>query len=453
MRFPASIRGRFLLMSALSVGLALALTSLLLVSLFSANIAKRIETELTGHLNTLAGVIGFDTDGNVARPKGLADQRFSQPYGGLYWQIGDEARGRTLRSASLWDFRLALPGGGHPDGTVDHYRLPGPEGASLIVEERTITVSAPEGPRLLRLAVAINARSLTEAREGFARDILPALAILALFLIGASIAQLAFGLKSLTSLSDGVDRIRERKDIRLSGPYPAEFESTVTAVNQLLETQAQMIDKARSRAADLAHGLRTPLTVLSNDALTLREKGETGLADELDHLAAVMRNHVERELTLSRISVSPELRRADTDLDTVIRAILRTLKRTPAGEALEFAIDGPQPMMVPVDPDDCRELVGNLLENAIKWASTVVTVHWAWTGGQVTLVITDDGPGVPEAEIDNLTRRGWRLDTEKPGTGLGLSIVREIAEVYALGFTVANRPDGGGPGLVVSLTF
>lgn len=452
--YPASIRVRFLLISAITVGLALALTAALLVSLFSSNISKRIEDELGGYVKSLAGAISFDTNGNVNRPKGPVDQRFNEPYGGLYWQIVDDSRAQTIRSQSLWDTKLDLPEDAHTDGSIHHYLLPGPDGSQLIVQERMIRVAAPEGPRALRLAVAVDEATLGEARSAFLRDIAPALAILALFLIGGSIVQLAFGLRSLTSLKEGIDRIRERRDLKLSGTYPSEFESTVTAVNQLIETQSQMIDKARSRAADLAHGLRTPLTVLSNDALTLRDKGEIAMADELDHLAEVMRSHVERELALSRLAARPELRRSDTDIDSAISEIIRTLKRTPQGETLKFIVEGRSPLSVPVDPHDFRELAGNLLENAVKWASHTVSVRWASKGGETVLCIADDGPGVPEDQIANLTRRGWRLDSSLPGSGLGLSIVREIADIYTLGFIVENsKAKEQGTGLTVTLTF
>ncbi len=454
MRLPASIRGRFLLTSALTVGLALALTAVLLVSLFSSNIRERIELELTGQIGTIAGTIAFDGDGELSRPRGALDRRFSEPYGGYYWQIMDDARRKVLRSTSLWDVALDLPDDGQTNGEIHHYTLPGPEGSTLIVQERMITVAAPDGPRRLRIAVAVDEKTLADARSRFIRDILPALAGLAIFLIGASIAQLAFGLKALDSLSQGIDRIRERRDTQLSGSYPTEFESTVKAVNQLLDTQELMIAKAKSRAADLAHGLRTPLTVLSNDALTLREKGETEMADELDHLAAVMRNHVERELALARLTARPDLRRADTDIARVLQELIRTLKRTPSGEELAFTVEGRDGETVPVDPSDFRELTGNLLENAVKWAKSEIAITWQRSKGQTVLTISDDGPGVPEAALAKLTQRGWRLDNAAEGSGLGLSIVREIVELYGISMALRNgNPETGRSGLVVELAF
>lgn len=126
MRWPTSIRSRLLLISALTVSLALTLTVTLLVSLFSSNIRNRIDAELTSHINTLAGALSFAADGTLQRPESPLDQRFATPYGGLYWQIVDDARGQTVRSLSLFDTALALPMDRHAEGAVHRYLLPGP---------------------------------------------------------------------------------------------------------------------------------------------------------------------------------------------------------------------------------------------------------------------------------------------------------------------------------------
>ncbi len=444
MRWPTSIRSRLLLISALTVSLALTLTVTLLVSLFSSNIRNRIDAELTSHINTLAGALSFAADGTLQRPESPLDQRFATPYGGLYWQIVDDARGQTVRSLSLFDTALALPMDRHAEGAVHRYLLPGPAGSSLIVLERLVQVAAPEGKRALRIAVAIDAQTLEEARAAFIRDILPAVAGLGVFLVVASILQLTLGLRPLAALNEGIVRIRERRANQLTGAYPSEFQSTVAAVNALLDTQEAMMGKARKRAADLAHGLRTPLTVLSNDVLTLRDKGEAAMADELEHLASVMRNHVERELALARIAASADLRRSDADVAMIVGELVRILKRSPSGERLRFEIDGPNTETVPMDPADFRELICNLLENAVKCATAEIRVRWKRNEDGLRLTISDDGPGVPEQELGNLTRRGWRLDMASPGSGLGLSIVREIVDVYRIGFMLRNRKADSG---------
>ncbi|SMD02838.1 HAMP domain-containing sensor histidine kinase [Rhizobium sp. RU36D] len=445
-----SIRGRFLLVSVTSVLVALLLASLVLISLFTRSLEARIDQELTSHVNNLAGSLRFAADGTLELPDRPIDRRFEEAYGGLYWQVEDDGKAQRLRSASLWDYALPLPGDEQETGAVHRYRLPGPEGHDLIVQERKITFAAPGGARAIRIAAAMDASVVDQASRGFAMDLIPYMSALAAFLIAASLAQLTFGLKPIASVSQALDRIRERKAERMTGPFPAELQGVVNAVNQLLDAQTKLFEKARSRAADLAHGLKTPLTVLSNDAATLRERGETDIADELAHLASVMQAHVNHELARSRIVGNAAMRQSDADLGVSIARLVRTLKRTPQGEALHWDIAIPEGTTVALDPQDLSELLGNLMENASKWSRTTVSVRATQDAGTTRLVIEDDGPGVDPADLKTMRERGKRLDLTTQGTGIGLAIVSDIAEVYGLGLTIENVDTGG---LRVSLTF
>lgn len=445
-----SIRGRFLIVSAASVFLAMVLATLVFVSIFTRNLERRIDEELTGHINLFAGTLRFAPDGGLELPDRPADRRFTEPYGGLYWQVEDDQNKRQLRSPSLWDYGLPLPADMHEPGVVHRYTLPGPDGGDLIVQERQIIVAAPEGPRPLRVAVAIDESVLAEARRAFTLDIIPFMAVLAAFLIAASLAQLTFGLRPVSSVSEGLNRIRERKAERLTGRFPKELQGVVDAVNHLLDAQSVIIQKARTRSADLAHGLKTPLTVVANDAATLKERGQTEIGDELAHLAGVMQAHVDRELARSRIAATAELRASDADLAVAVDRIVRTLKRTPRGGALDWHVNVPPAVTVEVDPHDLEELLGNILDNAVKWARSTITVILCGDEARPRLVIEDDGPGADPAGLTQMMERGVRLDSQKPGTGIGLSIVKDIASVYDLAIQLTNRDEGG---LRVSVSF
>lgn len=446
MKRPLSIRARFLLVSLVAVPSALALAALFMTSMFSANLERRLEEELKGHINTIAASIRLGPDGRIEHPFSLMDRRFTQAYGGLYWQIGDAATPALFRSESLWDTSLIGPGHRPDDGAVHRYKAEGPEGARLIVLERQIMVSAPNGLKPVKISVASDTKALDEASRGFALDILPYLAGLAVFLIGASFAQVIFGLKPLADLTKGLDRIRERRSDRLEDALPVEFAPVEAAVNRLLASQAQSLDKARARAGDLAHGLKTPLTVLSNDALTLRERGQGEIADEIEQLVRLMRGHVEHELARSRIVANADMRRTDAEIDKIVGQVVKTLQRTPKGEGLQWVVEIGEPSTVPLDAHDLRELIGNLTENAVKWASGEVCISWRGS----RLMVSDDGPGVDPEKIRSMTERGVRLDSQTPGTGFGLSIVKEICEVYGLSLSIENRQ---GSGLMVSVAF
>ena len=445
-----SIRLRFVLVSLLSVAAALSLAAFVFVELFTRSIEHRLDQELTDHLNNIAGQIEFDPDGSFDMPDRQTDIRFSTPYGGLYWQMTDDRRGTQLRSASLWDYTLPLPDDPQEAGIIHRYTLAGPDAATLLVQERKIIAKAPDGERPLRLAVAIDTASVTEARRAFVADIIPYLLALAAFLVAASLAQLTFGLKPLSAIGEGLDRIRARQATRLTGPLPGELKPMVDAMNRLLDDQDALIARARTRAADLAHGLKTPLTVLANDADTLKERGESEIGEELAHLASVMRNHVDRELARSRIAATASLRSADADLEQAVAMIVRTLKRTPHGERLAWDVRVPVSLKLGVDPSDLQELIGNLVENAVKWARTKITIEAATDPDGVTLTVADDGPGVGENDLKRMTERGVRLDTRIAGTGIGLSIVSDIAEVYGIDVDIANGETGG---LRVTLRF
>ncbi|TPP11781.1 sensor histidine kinase [Rhizobium glycinendophyticum] len=445
-----SIRIRFVIVSLLSVAAALSLAAFAFVELFTRSIEHRLDQELTDHLNNIAGQIEFAPDGAVRLPDRPTDIRFSTPYGGLYWQMTDDSRGTQTRSASLWDYALPLPDDPQETGTVHRYNLPGPDGETLLVQERKIIARAPDGERSLRLAVAIDTATVTEARQAFVADIIPYILALAVFLVAASVAQLTFGLKPLSAIGEGLERIRARQATRLTGPLPGELMPVVDAMNRLLDDQDVLIARARARAADLAHGLKTPLTVLANDAGTLQERGEVEIGAELAHLASVMRNHVDRELARARIAATASLRTADADLGQCVAMIVRTLKRTPDGERLGWTIAVPEGLKLGVDPSDLQELIGNIIENAVKWAKGRIDIETSTSPSGVNLVIADDGPGVGITDLKRMTERGVRLDSRMPGTGIGLSIAGDIADVYGIGIEITN---GESAGLRVSLHF
>jgi signal transduction histidine kinase len=445
-RRPLSIRARFLIVSLVTVPSALTLAALFMVSVFSASLERRLDLELTGHVNTIAASLNFATDGQFERPIGFLDRRSTEAYGGLYWQIGDETSPARFRSQSLWDYTLSLPADLPAGGGIHRLDIPGPNGSVLMAQQRRIEIMTPTGLRKLQVVVAVDRKPLEEASMAFAMDIFPYLAGLAAFLIGASVIQVVFGLKPLAALTEGLDRIRERRGGRLDGVLPAEFAPVETAVNRLLDTQAQSLAKARARAGDLAHGLKTPLTVLSNDALTLRGKGETEMADEIERLVRLMRGHVDAELARSRIVTNPEMRQSDAVVAKVVDQVVRTLQRTPKCERLTWRLEIGEPRTMPLDPHDLRELVGNIVENAVKWAAEGIEVRWQ----DRQLVVTDDGPGVDPGKIGRMTERGVRLDTSVEGTGFGLSIVREICAVYGLTLAIENAQAGG---LRVCVTF
>lgn len=437
-----SLRLRLLLTAALAIAVALIVAGFGLVALFDRHVERRIDAELETYLRQLAGGVSFDANGalRVARP--VADPRFNEPFSGLYWQIEDTNRGEVHGSRSLWDARLSLPVDPLPSGTVHRHQIEGPGASTLLVRERQVSYPTAAGARSLRLVIALDRRDLLDAREAFAGDVVPGLAVLALVLLTAVWLQVGIGLKPLDAVRRGVHAVRSGEQRRLTQRYPEEVMPLVAEVNDLLAAQDDAVARARARAADLAHGLKTPLTVLTADAARLREIGETAIAAELDSLAQAMRRHLDHELSRARIAGRTRATRWATPVRGVAEGVVATLKRSPDGERLTWTITAAEDLTVAADADDLTEVLGNLLENAAKWARRAVRVTAA-AGTDVRLTVEDDGPGVPDDKLPLLGQRGVRLDEGVQGTGYGLAIVGDIVTACGGRLALGNLPSGG----------
>lgn len=437
-----SLRFRLLIASVVSVAGALLIAGLSLVALFERHVERRMGSELETYLNQIVANIGVAFDGRITFTHDLADPRFRQPLSGLYWQIQDDERPTLLRSRSLWDYVIELPGDELAFGAVHQHTLPGPAEQVVLVRERQIIFQPKTKERRLRIAVAVDQHDLLAARNAFAADMLPYLAMMAAVLVMAAWIQVRIGLAPLDAVRRGVTAIRSGAQRRLSRAYPDEVMPLVDEMNGLLEAQEQAIERARAWTADLAHGLKTPLMVLTSDSQRLREQGSTVIADDLEQLAETMRRRVDRELIRARVRSGIQIRQARADSAEAINRIVRTLKRTPRGAALEWTVQAPNEASAAILPDDLTELLGNLLENATKWAYKAIRVSVS-RDDAIAITIEDDGAGVPEDQLNSLGLRGVRLDEQKQGSGLGLAIARDIVEAYQGALSFDPSPMGG----------
>lgn len=422
-----SLRVRLTVLGLLAIAIVLAIAAVGLSKLFERHVTRRVAAELDAYVRQLAADVSMSADGSLTLAREPTDPRFAEPYGGIYWQIESES-GRPLRSRSLWDFRIELPRDELEPGVLHQHRLPGPAGSRLIVSERS--VSAAIGSRYvpLRIAAATDEREISASVRAFVRDAGGALLALAGVLGIVFWLQVAIGLRPLTDLRSAVTAVRSgtRSQLALNGP--SEVMPLVQEVNALLAERAKAIEAARMQAADLAHGLKTPLTVLATDADRLRAKGEKDIAAEIEELAADMRRHIQYELSRTRIQVTGSTG-DQTELGASVDRLVRTIVRTPRGARLAWDIDIPEGLAVRMREDDLMELLGVVLENASTWARSKVLVSVQWAD-PAAVVIEDDGPGVPDMELPRLGHRGVRLDETSEGTGLGLSIARAIAAKY-----------------------
>lgn len=437
-----SLRWRLMVAGAVAVVLALGLAALGLAHLFGTHVERRALADLSVQLDrVLAGLARVD--GALAQVLPPADPRFEQPYSGLYWQIA--ADGRVLRSRSLWDVELALPVEDGADATRHNHLLIGPEGAEVLVLEQHVTMPASLGGGRARAAVALDTAELGAARRAFLRDMFPYLAVLGMVLIAAQWAQVTLGLKPLRRVGAEVSALRDGRRRRMGGDWPQEVQPLAAELDALLTAREADVERARGRAGDLAHRLKTPLQALMGEAARLRAADQAQAAEGIEVVVATMRAHVDRELARTRIALHS--RNARAGAAAVARSVVAVLQRTPGGQRLAWQVDVPDDLVLAIDAADLSEALGALAENAARHAAGRVEVGAVVMGAQARVTVRDDGPGLPADRRAAMMARGVRADETGPGTGLGLAIAAEIAE--AAGGVL--ELEEAGPGLSATL--
>ena len=450
---PRSLRWRLLLLSIVVLVPALALLAWQLSHTFEQSVENRVHRELENHLNQLIARVRPLPDGSLKLAGHLSDPRFNVPLSGLYWQVNDGDK-PLLRSRSLWDSALAITADMPKRGGVHEYVLKGPRGEDLFALVRGVWLDEPATdngtggaePHRYIFTVAIDHGEISEAVAEFNRELAIGLVALALILLATITAQIVWGLRPLDRLRRQLERIRHGEARQLPTTDVAELAPLVTELNKLLQQQERTIEEARARAANLAHGMKTPLAVLGARARDLKRRGLTEDAADIEEQIRQLGRHIEHELARSKIHG----RRAtvhQTPAAEVLQAIARALK--PLNDAVEWQLDVEDGFSLPMERGDLMELAGNLMENAAKWARSHIIVRChVDMHGRPCLVVEDDGPGVPPEKYDAILGRGARLDEQVQGNGLGLAIVNDIVQSY--GYTLRFFPSKlGGLGVCV----
>ena len=443
-----SLRYRLLGAASIVILIALQVAGAALLVLFERNVIRHVDLDLNAYIEQLAANVARTADGGIEMPIELADPRFRQPLAGRYWQMSTGATSK-LHSRSLWDFDLAVAFP-EPRQGVRYMRIPGPDRQILYAAVRSILLE-PDSPGQAELRIglitAMDAAEIETLKNQFLGDMLTALGLLAALLISAAWVQVSVGLLPFEQLRIALANIRLGNAKRLAGNVPREIEPLVAETNRLLDAQDKAIDKARARAGDLAHGLKTPLTALTIVAQQLRAEGRCDLGQEMEHHLKGLTSHVERELVRARMAAGSSVGHR-TPVAPILSRLVRTMQTLPRGDDIEWDIDCAADLRTSLDEIDLIEALGNLLDNARKWSKAEVRIEGSFAGDHIEIAVTDDGPGVPAAEYERVLRRGIRLDETKPGSGLGLSIVREIAETYGGSVELSG---GANAGLTVRL--
>ncbi|MBX3638081.1 MAG: sensor histidine kinase [Rubrivivax sp.] len=448
-----SLRFRLLAATLLAMGVALLLAGLLLAGLFRDHVMRQFGQSLTAQLDQVTARLDFDAAGQPQLDAAsLSDPRWSRPYSGLYWQIdrADAAPASgVLRSRSLWDTTLQPPADALADGEVHVHEVAGPQGARLMLVERTV---APEGtaPARWRLMVAADLAGTTEAVERFNGVLAASLAVLAVLLGAAALAQVAVGLAPLRALQRALAAVHEGRAQRLDEAFPAEVQPLVDDFNRVLDRNAEIVTRARTQAGNLAHAIKTPLAALAQAASAARRapREAAALPALVDEQVQLARRHVDWHLARSRAAAAHGLPGAQAAVQPAIAGLLRVMAHVHAERGLDMRCDAVAPgLAFAGEVQDLQEMVGNLIDNACKWArSTVHVAAWSAAGPQgprLHIAVEDDGPGIAAERRERVLARGERLDETVPGSGLGLGIVSELAALYGGRLALGTATAGG----------
>jgi len=434
-----SLRLRLLAAAAVAILAALVMAGAGMSWLFKRHIEQREAEALIRDGMLIAGGLRVDATGRPVADARPGDDRYGEAGSGRYWQL-TTGRG-SAHSDSLWDQSLpAEPGAGRERWRVRH--VPGPFGKSLLIVERAILPELSAQPVLVQ--VAIDDAPLQAARREFDREAALSLGLLWLFLLLAAYVQVTLGLHPLTAVRRQIGALRGNPAARLPASHPREIAPLAEAINALADAREADLGRARKRAGDLAHSLKTPLAALAAQSRRAREQGAVDAADGLDRALAAMRATVETELARTRAAAAREAEESHAaGIEMLIENIIGVVERTEAGERLIFEVDVSGDLHVPVAAEHLTELLGALIENAARHGRHRVRVCGGMQTDACRICVEDDGPGLGREASAAVMARGSRLDEAGPGHGLGLAIVNDLMQATGGAITL-DRSDLGG---------
>jgi signal transduction histidine kinase len=408
--------------------LSLIVAGLGLGELFQQHLSAQLQKELNSQLDQLTASVEIEPE--LSLNGTLSDPRFSRPLSGLYWQIQSEDK--TLRSRSLWDQELTLPAPSNHLVTL-HTNL----GTSLLVLLREITIN----DKKLTLAVAIDDSALHSPLERFKLELWQALTILGIGLMLAVLLQLWLGLQPLKRLREELSLVIKGKKQKLPNDFPSELSPLVQEFNAALKQNQLLLERARTQAGNLAHALKTPLTILANAAHT-RPIEPIKLASLVNTEVARARAQVDYHLSRAKAAATRTRASRCTVLPT-LEGLVRVLHKVHSDKDLCIQIQCAPELQFQGEEADLQEMLGNLMDNACKWAKSQIQINAQILDNQLHLAIEDDGLGIEQEQKSEVLKRGTRLDERSAGSGLGLNIVNDLAQEYGGELRLEDSTFGG----------
>ncbi|HEX2019051.1 MAG TPA: ATP-binding protein [Aurantimonas sp.] len=429
-RAGRSLTARVIVLSSLWAVVALAVAGGLISTLYRQTAEKGFDDLLTAQLYNLVNSVGVGQGGYLSGSPDLGDLRYVQPLSGWYWEVvpaSDNTRGR-LSSGSLGI--LSIPDVPTSEEPFDpayrrSYEIAGLDGERLKVLETEVVLDAQN--HAARFRVMGNASVVADEIARFDRTLALYLGAVGLGTVLVNVLAILFGLRPLREVRGALSRVRTGRAERLTGRFPSEIEPLAVELNALIDNNRRIVERARTQVGNLAHSLKTPITVLVNEASAVG--GERGriIADQSER----MRQQVQHYLDRARVAAQSEGAVFRTPVQPVLERLARVVAKLNPHLDLSFDAAAADGLAFAGERQDLEEMVGNLLENAGKWARGQVRLTASGSSPErLAIVVEDDGPGLSEAEIAVATKRGRRLDEAVPGSGLGLSIVSDMVAEY-----------------------
>jgi len=422
-----NLKARLIGAAAIWIFIGMIAAGVVLSEVFRQHVTAQFYDELHVHLDELQRLAKID-DSGVHLLRQLSDPRYDVARSGYYWEI--QQNDHVLdRSASLQGPFLRVPADDAKDVGVHRHEIDGPTGRLLLVEQAHWT--SPTTPPM-RFLIGTDERHLEDVVHSYDHTLLQALGGLALLLVAASAVLISLALRPLTQLKGALAQVRVGSTSRLEGAFPGEVQPLVDELNALLASTSDMVQRARTQAGNIAHGLKTSLAVLTDEAHRLKDQGHGKTADTILSQCHAMQSHVDYQIARAR---AVALRDAPGTMASVSKAagdIVSVMRRLHTERGLKISNEIPDDLSVATDGQDLNEMLANLVDNACKHAKTKVRLSSAPSErtGMIVLRVEDDGPGLPPEAFDVVFRIGERWDSQKPGGGLGLTIVRDLARLY-----------------------
>jgi signal transduction histidine kinase len=426
----------------------LIVTGVALSSLYRHAVERAFDRRLDVYLRTLVADVASPEEGADKFPQSIGEPLFELPLSGWYWQVTrlDTKKPEVHSSRSLWDNNLPhlSDAGAAASGEARQGYAEGPEQQNLRLVERNIDLG-DDGRYLI--AVAGDASEIDDETRSFDGVIGVTFAALTIALLLTTALQVRFGLAPLTRISQSLAAIRSGRAERLEGEFPVEIAPLARETNALIDANREIVERARTHVGNLAHALKTPLSVIVNEAAA---RSHDPFANKVLQQTDIMRDQVARQLERARLAARFTVVGTLIDIPPVITALARTMEKLHHERDIAIAVDLPEQARFRGEEQDLEEMVGNLVDNACKWAQSRVAIEVVndqpsveAEKPRVRIIVDDDGPGLSPAEREQVALRGQRLDVTKPGSGLGLSIVVELASLYGGVLTLGTAPIGG----------